>query len=88
LKHVAVGQPDKGAIEVSLKYTGPEMALLTVKNSTGHGEVEAGTGLGSRLINAFSRQLNGQIEVIEENDSYTLYVEFPVPMKSKIVYDY
>ena len=88
LKHVAVGQPDKGTIEVSLKYTGPEMALLTVKNSTGHGEVEAGTGLGSRLINAFSRQLNGQIEVIEENDSYTLSVEFPVPMKSKVVYDY
>jgi two-component sensor histidine kinase len=88
LKYVAVGQTNKGWIEVNLKYTAPEMALLTVKNSTGHGEVEKGTGLGSRLINAFSRQLNGQFEIIEEPDSYTLSVEFPVPLKSKIVYDY
>ena len=88
LKYVSVDQVEKGSIEVSLKYTGPEMALLTVKNSTGHGEVEEGTGLGSRLINAFSRQLNGQFQVLEEADSYTLTVEFPVPQKSKIVYDY
>lgn len=88
LKYVSADRVDKGSIEVSLKYTDPEMALLTVKNSTGHGEVEEGTGLGSRLINAFSRQLNGQFEVLEEADSYTLTVEFPVPLKSKIVYDY
>ncbi|SFS83037.1 Two-component sensor histidine kinase, contains HisKA and HATPase domains [Sulfitobacter marinus] len=88
LKYVAVGQADKGRIEVTLKYTGPEMALLTVSNSTGHGDVEKGTGLGSRLINAFSRQLNGQFKINEEPNSYTLSVEFPVPLKSKIVYDY
>ncbi|NOR32454.1 MAG: sensor histidine kinase [Sulfitobacter sp.] len=88
LKYVAAGQADKGWIEVNLKYTDPEMALLTVSNSTGHGEVEKGTGLGSRLINAFSRQLNGQFEIIEKPGSYTLSVEFPVPLKSKIVYDY
>lgn len=88
LKYVAVAEMDRGLIEISLKYTAPEMALLLVKNTTGSGEVEKGTGLGSRLIHAFSRQLNGQFDVIEEDDSYTLSVEFPVPLQAKMVYDY
>jgi two-component sensor histidine kinase len=88
LKYVAVAELDKGLIEISLKYTAPEMALLLIKNSTGSGEIEEGTGLGSRLIHAFSRQLNGQFDVIKDSNSYTLRVEFPVPLQAKIVYDY
>jgi two-component sensor histidine kinase len=64
------------------------MALLFVKNTTGNIDPEAGTGLGSRLINAFSRQLNGQVEIIDEEGTYTLSVEFHVPLQAKEVYDY
>ena len=57
-------------------------------DTTGNIDPEAGTGLGSRLINAFSRQLNGQVEIIDEEGTYTLSVEFHVPLQAKEVYDY
>lgn len=88
LKHVGYGVATADQIEISLSYTAPEMALLIVRNSKGNREVEEGTGLGSRLINAFSRQLNGNAEIEEDDDSYTLRVEFPVPLHTKEVYDY
>ena len=88
LKYVAADGKAKGHIEVSLSHTQPEMALLFVKNTTGNIDPEAGTGLGSRLINAFSRQLNGQVEIIDEEGTYTLSVEFHVPLQAKEVYDY
>ncbi len=88
LKYVAADANGSGQIEVSLSHTQPEMALLLVKNTLGKGEVEAGTGLGSRLINAFSRQLNGQVEITEDDALYVLRVEFHVPLQAKEVYDY
>ncbi len=88
LKYVAASEDGTGQIEVSLTYSQPEMALLLIRNTTGATDVEAGTGLGSRLINAFSRQLNGQVEITETEDSYTLRVEFPVPLQTKATYDY
>ena len=88
LKHVAIGVESQSQIEVSLAYTAPEMAVLIVRNTKGERDVEEGTGLGSRLINAFSRQLNGHAELEEDEDTYTLRVEFPVPLRAKEVYDY
>jgi len=88
LKYVAADATGAGQIEVSLSHTQPEMALLLVKNTVGKGEVEDGTGLGSRLINAFSRQLNGQVEITEDDGLYVLRVEFHVPLQAKDVYDY
>jgi len=59
LKYVAADANGSGQIEVSCPHP-PEMALLVWSRTlSGKGEVEAGTGLGSRLINrVFSRQLN------------------------------
>ena len=88
LKYVAADATGAGQIEVSLSHTQPEMALLLVKNTVGKGEVEDGTGLGSRLINAFSRQVNGQVEITEDDGLYVLRVEFHVPLQAKDVYDY
>lgn len=88
LKYVAFKDHPGARIDISLQYTQPEMAKLMVRNTTGAVEVEEGTGLGSRLINAFSRQLNGQAEVTEEEGVYTLSVEFPVPLQSKVVRDF
>ena len=88
LKYVSAGGQPNARIEISLFYTQPEMAKLTVRNTTGAGEVEEGTGLGSRLISAFSLQLNGKAEVEDDGTFYTLMVEFPVPLQSKVVRDF
>lgn len=88
LKYVGVSGNAPGKIEIRLSYIKPEMALLVVKNTIAIENAEEGTGLGMRLINAFSRQLNGQFEVVEEDQSFSLSVEFPVPLRQKEVYDY
>ncbi len=88
LKYVSQAAKGKGEIALSLSYDGPDRAQLVVRNSTAVGPVVSGTGLGSKLIVAFTRQLNGQVETTEEKDQFTLVVNFPVPPKDKEVYDY
>jgi len=88
LKNVPQDRPGEAQISISLTYMGPEMALLRVVNTAGGVVQEAGTGLGSKLIQAFARQLNGTLDIREEGDTYTLELAFPVPLKDKDVYDY
>jgi two-component sensor histidine kinase len=87
LKYVPQNRAGDAKISISLKYAEPEIALLRVVNTAG-GEAESGTGLGSRLIQAFARQLNGTLETGERDGTYTLELKFPVPLKDKDVYDY
>lgn len=88
LKYVPRGKSKKPKIEVSLKYSGPERAQLRIRNTSGGVPPDEGTGLGSRLIQAFSRQLNGTLEVTEEDGMYLMVLDFPVPQMDKAVYDY
>jgi len=87
LKYVPPGQPG-AVIRVSLKSPEPERAILTVVNTAADIEVEGGTGLGSKLISAFARQLNGTLEMGEQDGLYSLSLSFPVPLMDKDVYDY
>ncbi|GLT08693.1 sensor histidine kinase [Sulfitobacter porphyrae] len=75
-------------LEANLRLIGPEEARLTVTNSLGRVPSVTGTGLGSRLIDAFARQLNGQVEVEQTESTYTLNVTFHVPKTAKQIYDY
>lgn len=88
LKYVPRGGKERTNITVSLKHTGDERALLCVSNTAGGDAPEEGTGLGSKLITAFARQLNGTLSTSEENGLYVLELDFPVPMADKVVYDY
>ncbi|MEQ6249284.1 histidine kinase dimerization/phosphoacceptor domain -containing protein [Sulfitobacter sp. HNIBRBA3233] len=88
LKYAPQDRPGDCRIEIGLKYIASERAQLRVLNTTGGTVDDRGTGLGSRLIHAFARQLNGELEIIEEGETYTLELNFPVPLKDKIVYDY
>lgn len=88
LKYVPRGGKERTNITVSLKHTGDERALLRVSNTAGGDAPEGGTGLGSKLITAFARQLNGTLSTSEENGLYVLELDFPVPMADKVVYDY
>lgn len=87
LKYVPQGE--KGAeISVALWLEEPEQARLTLSNTIGGIPEEGGTGLGSRLIDAFARQLNGQVIVSDDGVTYTLTLTFHVPSGTKQVYDY
>ncbi|SFE11759.1 Two-component sensor histidine kinase, contains HisKA and HATPase domains [Sulfitobacter brevis] len=88
LKYVSRDPERESDITVNLGYDSPENAILIVKNAVGKDHTEPGTGLGSRLILAFTRQLNGQIEVEETETDYTLTVKFPVPQRGKEIRDY
>lgn len=88
LKYVYGTAGGKGQIAISLAYDGPDRAELVISNSAGDGPAESGTGLGSRLIAAFARQLNGQVVVTETDGQYVMTVNFPVPPKTKEIHDY
>ena len=88
LKYVPAESGGSGRISISLTFEEPDHARLVITNSVGPDPEDGGTGLGSRLIQAFSRQLNGQTEVTAADDEYKMSVLFPVPQRPKQVYDY
>ncbi|WP_259990227.1 sensor histidine kinase [Sulfitobacter sp. S190] len=88
LKYVPQGEGHTSNISVSLKYVGPEEAELRVVNTSGGEPPEGGTGLGSRLILAFARQLNGELSTRDDDGVHVLSLRFPVPSVEKQVYDY
>ena len=90
LKYISSDGTGAKRIEVSLKMTGPEKAVLRVVNTRGEAVVSdgLGTGLGSRLIQAFARQLNGTVVIQENEDSYVLELAFPVPLADKQAFDF
>lgn len=88
MKYVHPDSKGAARINVSLKYTKPEHAVLEITNTTKPSLSDTGTGLGSRLIQAFARQLEGTLEVTTEAESYTLTLDFPIPEKEKLVLDY
>jgi len=88
LKYVPNSSNGPATIEVRLKYTDAEAAQLMVVNTSGGVPPEEGTGLGFRLIQAFARQLNGTLDVVDEGGLYRLTLDFPVPLKDKDVIDY
>jgi two-component sensor histidine kinase len=88
LKYVPQNRAGDATIAVSLKYTESERACLRIANTSGGVPPEEGTGLGSRLIHAFALQLNGALEVKEEEEMYILTLDFPVPLVDKAVFDY
>ncbi|MEM7521398.1 MAG: sensor histidine kinase, partial [Pseudomonadota bacterium] len=88
LKNVSQESADQSHIAVTLERDADDHAVLTITNSKGGVVAEKGTGLGSSLINAFTRQLNGQVEVADSEDSYTLRITFPVPKTPKKRHDF
>jgi len=88
LKYVSAPAKENGMIRVDLSFVAEGTARLTVENSAHHKPDQEGTGLGSKLILAFSRQLNGQFDTVEEDGMYRITVTFPVPQHQKPVNDF
>lgn len=88
LKYVGANDGGEKRITISLKQTGDETAQLRVVNTTGDTVPEDGTGLGSRLIQAFARQLNGTLLIQDNDDRFVLELNFPVPLADKQAFDF
>lgn len=88
LKNIPQDQTCRTRIDISLKYIEAEVAMLRVVNTSGGVAPEGGTGLGSKLIQAFARQLNGNLEIGEADNLFKLELTFPVPLADKEVHDY
>lgn len=86
LKYARTDGETRATLALSLALTGPGMAELTISNSHARSEGadddgdagEKGSGLGSQLIEAFVRQLDGTSERSERDSAYTLVVRFPI----------
>ncbi|WP_300038424.1 histidine kinase dimerization/phosphoacceptor domain -containing protein [uncultured Roseobacter sp.] len=89
MKYIGAPGTDHAAtLAVSLKQTEPETAVFSISNSTSGAHGSEGTGLGSQLINAFARQLNGHVEVCFEDNIHRLELTFPVRHRDPGIRDY
>jgi len=67
-----------GVIQVTLREEAGEACLTIADDGTGYDQDGVRTGMGSRLLGAFTSQLNGRIEVMS-NRGTMVQVKFPVP---------
>ena len=88
LKYASAPKGEKSIIRVGLTLVEADVARLSVENSAHVPPQEEGTGLGSKLILAFSRQLNGQLETGDEDGKFYVRITFPVSQSQKQVKDY
>ncbi|MEM6304451.1 MAG: sensor histidine kinase [Pseudomonadota bacterium] len=88
LKYVDAEEGEAPFIHVNVTAEGPGEAKLVVENSVTDTPKESGTGLGSKLIAAFCRQLSGSMEVETPPGRHRLKVVFAVPQGQKQVLDY
>jgi two-component sensor histidine kinase len=89
LKYADGGNGASSKVDVELSQVGEADAKLTVRNSVAATDVEdVKPGLGTKLITAFARQLNGNLKIARQDDGYDLTVTFPLPKGTKPVHDY
>lgn len=78
----------QAVLDISLKQDDAETAVFRIANTVGEAPAAEGTGLGTQLINAFSRQLNAEVNSEEKDGMHSLTLTFPVPHRAKPVQDY
>lgn len=86
-----LGEPEQGAtarLDISLEMTGEAEGRFRIVNSTRGAQGSEGTGLGTQLIRAFARQLNGQVDVGFEAEEHCLSLTFPIQRRVKDAYDF
>jgi two-component sensor histidine kinase len=88
IKYVPREGGERSEIEIILTQEEGHRARLTVANTIGARPEQGVEGLGARLIQAFARQLSGEIEITENDRSYRLTLDFPLPQQPKQIYDY
>lgn len=73
------GQGHPPWVRVNLSKQSPGRMVLTISNSIGETEPKAeGTGLGQQLIEAFTEQLGGRIEILHNPGQFCLTLHFRI----------
>ncbi len=88
LKYSAVPAEGPQSVRLSLTRDAANMARLLVENTTAPTVKEEVSGLGLKLITAFTRQLNGQFAAEYVDGWHRVTVTFPLPETPKQVLDY
>ncbi|MDU8944636.1 sensor histidine kinase [Ovoidimarina sediminis] len=81
IKYAGASEGQTPEVSVVLTEPSEEIVNLTVRNTRGEirvqsREINDATGLGSRLIEAFVSQLDGELRVEDTPDAYALHVSF------------
>ncbi|AEI96385.1 sensor histidine kinase [Roseobacter litoralis] len=86
-----LGEPESGGparLDITFEMSAENTACFRIANSTAGAQGSAGTGLGTQLISAFTRQLNGTVEVGYQQQEHWLEVRFPLRERVKGTYDF
>ncbi|QJF53342.1 sensor histidine kinase [Roseobacter ponti] len=86
-----INEPGQGGtpqLDITFAMSGDDAAVFTISNTTPPDSGTKGTGLGSQLINAFARQLNGGVEVFHEDGLHRLVLTFPLSQRDLKIHDY
>lgn len=86
-----LGRPDgesQARLEISFGPVGEAEAVFRISNSTAGARGSEGTGLGTQLIDAFARQLDGQVDVDFQDNEHALQIRFPIRQRSPERYDF
>ncbi|MEM1075825.1 MAG: histidine kinase dimerization/phosphoacceptor domain -containing protein [Pseudomonadota bacterium] len=86
-----LGPPNRGGapyLKISLKKDADGQGRFRIVNSTSGAQGSEGTGLGTQLISAFARQLNGRVDVGFEAEEHSLELRFPIEERIKNPYDF
>lgn len=79
-KYIGADEGKTPSIRFALRESTTGTVSLLISNSCGsqgnHFEDIDGSGLGSRLIEAFSSQLEGNLQVVEESAEYRVLLSF------------
>ena len=75
-------------LDIGFKKRDSGEAIFHISNTTAGAQGSEGTGLGTQLIDAFARQLNGEVEVDFKDDRHALQITFPLRQRSPERYDF
>ena len=79
---------DRAYLHIAMGRVSDDEVTFRLANSTSGAVGSDGTGLGTQLISAFARQLNGQVEVEFENNEHVMTLRFPLQERVKDRYDF
>ena len=79
---------DRAYLNIAMGRVSENEVTFRLANSTSGAAGTDGTGLGTQLISAFARQLNGHVEVEFENHEHVMTLRFPLQERVKDRYDF
>ena len=75
-------------LDIGFEPTDDGGAIFRISNTTSGASGSEGTGLGTQLIDAFARQLNGEVEVDFRDNRHALQITFPLRKRTPERYDF